>query len=123
MAGAFGRTMTLFGQCRGQIGRVFCDERRFSRFTECLLAALADSESVRDPLPLIDRDAAFAVRRRWALGLDEGATLILGGESAEDSSGRRLLPTVFTNVEERMSMARQVDPMPVLCLLRTPWKP
>lgn len=117
---AFGRSSTLFGQRRGQVARVFCPERSFSSFSEVLLAALEGSEPARDPLPLIDRKALRTVRRQWAIGLGDGATLVFGGEQAGSGSGdTRVLPTVFTNVEEGMASARCQAPFPVLCLLRS----
>ncbi len=112
---AFGRLSVLSGQLPGQVGRVFCDESCFSEFTE---AVVAQVDRLPRPLPLIDREAVGQVRKSWALGLDEGATLIRGGAELEGTARRCLAPTVFTNVEASMQSARRVGPEPVLCLLR-----
>ena len=150
---AFGRSRALFGQLPGHVARVFVPERLFSRFTDLLLERLEASEPWRRPLPLIDAEALARVRTAWALGLDEGATLIAGGgvpgvapgppapgdrpealaagdelpasgaagEAAGGAGPRdlRVLPTVFTNVELDMDLARRPEPQPVLSLLRS----
>ncbi len=116
--GAFGRASTFSGQLPGQIARVWCPERRHSRFTELLLGELEASEAARAPLPQIDREAETRVRTAWGLGLDEGATLIAGGDEELREEERVLPPTVFTNVEPAMASARRQEPLPILCLLR-----
>lgn len=121
---AFGRTATLSGQRAGALARVHCPEHLFSDFTARLLATLEASPAALDPLPLVDRQALASVRATWATGLDEGATLIFGGEGflergvAEGNTDRRVFPTVFTNVELASELARRVEPEPVLALLR-----
>jgi len=119
---AFGRATSLSGQRSGQVGRVFCPERLFSRFTQELLAQLEAHESAREPLPLVDRAAQEHVRSRWANGIDEGATLVFGGRERARESARTdlaVLPAVFTNVEPTMGIARRQEPAPVLCLIRS----
>ncbi len=111
---AFGRARTLSGQLPGRVGAVVCPPRRFSAFTEALLDALRRNDDVRHPVPSIDRDALEAVQAAWNLGLDEGATLIHGGELLRNAAA----PTVFTNVEPAMELARNVVPGPLLRLLR-----
>ncbi len=121
--GAFSRVPSLSGQRDGQVGRVFCDERVLSRFTAALLARLDDGRERRDPVPLIDREAARAVQRVWASGLDEGATCIAGGGPVEGRPPRAgelaLAPTVFTNVEPTLELVRRQQPMPIVCIVRT----
>ena len=132
---AFGRSRSLSGQLPGQIGRVVCPERSFSRFTEALLAELRRSRDVAQPAPIVERESEDRLRRARILGLDEGATLIFDGEdlptagngdparspAAPSTSGEAILaPTVFTNVEERMRLTLLGRPLPLLCLLRVP---
>ncbi len=120
--GAFGRVAALSGQAHGQIGRVYCDAHVFSEFTAALLARLSVDADANDPLPLIDPSAVGRVRREWEAGLDEGATLIAGGEALTVSDGakaRRLAASVFTNVEPHMALLRRQMPMPIVCLVRT----
>jgi len=113
---AFGRGTTLCGQLPGSLGRVHCPPRLFSRFTECLLAELARVQASEAPVPQVDEESAERARAASALGLDEGATQIAGGEADPDAN--LVPPSVFTNVEPHMASARRQEPLPVLCLLR-----
>ncbi|MEQ1895430.1 MAG: aldehyde dehydrogenase family protein, partial [Planctomycetota bacterium] len=113
---AFGRARTLGGQLSGALARVHCPARAFSRFSELLLETLAASPATRRPVPQIDGAALARAHAACELGLDEGATLIAGGE--EDGERRTFAPTVLTNVESYMESARRQEPVPVLCLLR-----
>lgn len=132
--GAFGRSSTLSGQLPGQIGRVLCPERRLSGFTERLLACIETSADIGVPIEPLEADSEDAWRRIRELGLDEGATLILGnGPGAEPTPERRSAPepsspegvedgrfwgSVFTNVEVDGRLARLTRPAPVLRILR-----
>ncbi len=122
VARAFGRASTLSGQRLGRVGRVICHRRVFSPFTEMLLATMQTSSDVRDPVPLIDGRAFAELRVLWELGLDEGATLVFGGETftggTARSSDRRVWAAVFTNVEAGMALCRSSKPAPVLSLVR-----
>src|SRR6185436_20219292 len=73
---AFGRVAALSGQAPGQVARVACPVRSFSRFTEALLAALHAAPDVARPLPVVERDTTEHARRARELGIDEGATLV-----------------------------------------------
>jgi len=124
---AFDRARTLSGQLPGRVSRVLCHDRQVSAFTEALLDALAESDSIGRPVPLADARALERTEALWELGLDEGATLIAGGERyPEDARGarraadRRVAPTVFTNVEPHMQVVRGAALSPVLSLLRVP---
>jgi acyl-CoA reductase-like NAD-dependent aldehyde dehydrogenase len=136
--GAFGRSASLSGQLPGQIGRVACSDRSFSKFTELLLAELRKSPDVSRPAPIVERESEDRLRRVRVLGLDEGATLIFDGEdvdggeqlikegagetapaaSPRSQADAMLAPMVFTNVEERMRLTLLGRPLPLLCLLR-----
>jgi len=113
---AFGRGQTLGGQLSGTLARVHCPARLFARFSELLLEALAVSPAARRPVPQLDGVALARAQAACELGLDEGATLIAGGES--DVERRTFAPAVLTNVEPYMESARRQEPVPVLCLLR-----
>jgi acyl-CoA reductase-like NAD-dependent aldehyde dehydrogenase len=125
----FGRSSTLSGQLPGQVGRVVCHQRLFSRFSEELLQCLEAAPDAQRPVPDIDGDLPEHVRRAWALGLDEGATPIFGGEplsrpaaSPDSIKGSRpprvVPPVVFTNVEPGPGLATLGRPAPVLSLIR-----
>ena len=120
---AFGRAATFSGQRSDRVARVICNVRRFSAFCESLVSALENSVDVNEPLPLIDGEALKTTRSLWNLGLDEGATLIFGGESFKSPAGSRsrdprVWPAVFTNVDSEMALSRFRETAPVLCLIR-----
>jgi len=114
---AFGRVASLTGQRAGALGRVVCHERSFSRFSAALLAELertGDIERQTDferPVPLLERETRAHLAAARALGLDEGATLVL--------AGREPPACVFTNVDERLQLATLARCAPLLVLLRT----
>jgi acyl-CoA reductase-like NAD-dependent aldehyde dehydrogenase len=126
---SLGRSATLGGQTPGQIARILCPEKLFSRLCEELLAHLEASPDVRRPVPAIDADLIEYVRGAWALGLDEGATPLIGWESARPGPERTgagpgpahataAIPRLFVNVEARSRLARLRRPAPVLALIR-----
>lgn len=111
---AFGRLRARSGFAPGRVGRVLVPARTFSRFTETLLDVLEDDPDVLDPLEIARAPARVLVERAFRLGHDEGATAIFTGSEDDDLA----FPLVFTNVEERMKLARATRPAPVLCLMR-----
>lgn len=118
---AFDPDRALCGQRDGALGRVVCHERRFSAFSEALLEGLDARAEGR--CPLLDTGLPRAVSELTRLGLDEGATLVRGPQTASPGSPRArrdaiLAPSVFTNVEPRMGLARAELAAPVLRLLR-----
>jgi acyl-CoA reductase-like NAD-dependent aldehyde dehydrogenase len=117
---AFGPALPLSGQGTGAVGRVYCHEQHFSAFTSALLDAV---DRLERPGMLFDSGLASHIGRISQLGLDEGATLIRGAYGAFTGSRRRmrdaiLVPSVFTNVEPLMALAKTDRPAPVLSLLR-----
>jgi acyl-CoA reductase-like NAD-dependent aldehyde dehydrogenase len=108
---------TLCGQLAGALARVYCPARGFAAFTAHLLEGLEREGEAWARVPQLDDAALARVHAAWELGVDEGATLIAGGE--EGPEPRSVLPTVLTNVEPYMVSAKRQDPLPVLCLLRT----
>lgn len=122
---ALGRSSTLTGQLPGQVGRILCHELALSSFTEALLAAFDGVYRDDPPAPLIDGDAVAHARATWALGLDEGACLVRGGEvweppgrSRRSVPDRTWLPALFTNVDAHLRFARLQRPVPVMALCR-----
>lgn len=121
-AAAFDPVAALSGQRAGHLGRVFCHERRLSAFTEALLKDLEGRASAPTCRPFLG-DLGATCERLVRLGLDEGATLMLGGP--DGSAGFRgalrkgsVVASVFTNVEPNMALARASRPAPVLSLVR-----
>ena len=120
---AFGRASSLSGQRPGRVARVICHVRVFSKFCEHLLAAIERSPDVKQPIPQIDNEAISSVRALWNLGLDEGATLVFGGECFEAAPGSRardprVWPAIYSNVDPEMALSRIRETVPVLCLIR-----
>lgn len=112
---AFSRAHALSGARPASIGRVLCSARQFSRFTECLLAVLDHDGDVARPIASVQSSLAPHVERAFKLGHDEGATAIFTGPA----ESHLVFPLVFTNVDERMRIARLSRPAPVVCLFRT----
>jgi 5-carboxymethyl-2-hydroxymuconic-semialdehyde dehydrogenase len=72
--------------------------------------------------PLISRDHLDKVRSYIALGREEGATLVCGGLDRPElppaqRAGNYVLPTVFTDVDNRMRIAQEEIFGPVACLI------
>ena len=131
-----GRSSTLSAQFPGQIARVLCHQRNFSRFSEELLACLESSTDAQRPVAPLEPYLAEHVTDAWSLGLDEGATPIFGAVpqdrrdeddtsppyaiGAPPSSARGgVRPIVFTNVDPRSGLALLTRPAPLLGLVRT----
>lgn len=114
---AFGAN-TMGGQLPGQVARAFVAQNIYSPFVEALLGCMDSIGELRDTVPLIDRGAVRRTQKAWTQGLDEGATMIRGGEEDMKDDELRLPPTVFCNVEPHMLAARRQEPLPILCLLR-----
>jgi aldehyde dehydrogenase (NAD+) len=93
-------------------------------FTE-LVRQAADSLSVGDPLTEVDlgpvaSEAQWNIVQRYIkLGIDQGASLILGGPGKPDdaSCGWFVRPTVFADVRNDMRIAREEIFGPVMCLM------
>lgn len=115
--------------CQGEIcsagSRLFVEEIIFETF----VARLAEmARGIRlghglDPEtkmgPLVSRDQQRRVLERIALGLVEGATPLVGGHAPGGAlgSGCFVEPTLFTNVTNSMSVAREDIFGPVVCAL------
>jgi acyl-CoA reductase-like NAD-dependent aldehyde dehydrogenase len=96
---------------------------------EVLERVVARARAIRigDPLlaetelgPLALREQLEKVRRYVALGVDEGATLAIGGSEPEASAGGGWYfePTVFTDARNDMSIARDEIFGPVAAVMR-----
>jgi aldehyde dehydrogenase (NAD+) len=99
-----------------------------SRIAEAAAAAKqeADSTNVGDPAmketnigPLVSRAQFDKVQRFINLGIEEGATLVAGGGGRPEGIGKGYFakPTVFADVRNDMTIAREEIFGPVLCIL------
>jgi aldehyde dehydrogenase (NAD+) len=99
-----------------------------SRMEETLLAAKREAEAAKvgDPRnedttigPLVSSAQFEKVQRLIKLGLEEKATLVIGGPGRPEgmSKGYFVKPTVFADVRNDMTIAREEIFGPVLCIL------
>lgn len=117
---AFGRARTFSGQLPGRLETVRLDPGGLSAFTAALLEVLEDSVDVRLPVALVDGAAFERLEEARNLGLDEGATLIFGGQEIGSNRAPALRPMLFTNVDQDMALTRFLAPGPLLRLQRSP---
>ena len=99
-----------------------------NRMSEAAAAAKheADATKVGDPSreetsvgPLVSKAQFDKVQRLIAKGIEEGATLVTGGVGRPEpfANGYFVKPTVFSNVKNEMTIAREEIFGPVLCIL------
>jgi aldehyde dehydrogenase (NAD+) len=99
-----------------------------SRMSEAMNVAKEEAESVKigDPQsketnlgPLAGKAQFEKVQRLIQLGIAEGATLVVGGPGRPEgmSKGYFVKPTVFANVRNDMTIAREEIFGPVLCII------
>jgi acyl-CoA reductase-like NAD-dependent aldehyde dehydrogenase len=121
--GAFAST----GQKCTATSRAIVEEAIYERFCEALVAATARLKvgSGLDPAtdvgPIIDERQLDTVVRYIEAGTKEGATLAFGGRRVTGPAYDRgcfLQPTVFTNVTETMTIAREEIFGPVVAVMR-----
>jgi aldehyde dehydrogenase (NAD+) len=98
------------------------------RMTEAIEVArqVADGTKVGDPFaegthlgPLVSRTQFERVQGLIYKGIEEGATLVAGGPGRPDrlTKGYFVKPTVFANVRNNMTIAREEIFGPVLCII------
>jgi aldehyde dehydrogenase (NAD+) len=99
-----------------------------SSMAEAVLFAKQEAEAAKvgDPRredttvgPLVSRAQFDKVQRFISQGIEEGATLIIGGTGCPEgiSKGHFARPTVFADVRNDMTIAREEIFGPVLCIL------
>lgn len=114
------------GQACDAASRILLHEDIKTEFTEAFLDRAADY-TVGDPLeegtmmgPLAHRGQHEKVTDYIELGTEEGATLLTGGSSPDDSEledGWFIEPTIFDDVDNDMRIAQEEIFGPVECLL------
>ncbi len=104
--------------------RILVSERRRAALEELLTAGVAKGKvgDPRDPDaaigPMVSQTQFERVQRYIRLGVEEGATLLVGGEGHPDGLGGYFVrPTVFTGVTNDMVIAREEIFGPVLSIL------
>jgi len=121
--GAFGTT----GQRCTATSRLIVHERVLAKFTEMLLPRvqalrLGNGLDANSQVgPLVNEQRRREVHQYVRIGVEEGATLLCGGEPASGGAldhGWFYKPTVFTNVTRSMRIAREEIFGPVVAILR-----
>jgi aldehyde dehydrogenase (NAD+) len=104
--------------------RILVPEARLSDVLPLAKAAMAATKvgDLRDPAtaigPLVNAKQYDRVQRYIRLGIEAGATLIAGGEGHPDGlEGYFVRPTLFADVNNEMTIAREEIFGPVLCIL------
>lgn len=117
---SFSRAATLGGQLPGHVARVFCHQRSYSRLCEELRGRLLRDVAASRPCRALEEDLERHVLAQWTLGLDEGATAILGAAPAARAQAAAEAPAgiVFVNVDPAGALAQASRPAPVLSLVR-----
>ncbi|MGW3769761.1 aldehyde dehydrogenase family protein [Actinomadura verrucosospora] len=112
------------GQVCAAYSRIYVQRRIVDEFADGLAAAvsamrLGDGMSPETDLgPLVSADHLTRVERYVRSGLEDGATLVAGGERPDHlSDGHFLTPAVFTDVTDTMRIAREEVFGPVVAVL------
>jgi aldehyde dehydrogenase (NAD+) len=111
------------GQCCVAGSRLFVEEKVYDRFVEKMVAKTR-SRKVGDPFdpateqgPQVSQEQFDRVMGYIDAGKQEGAKLLVGGDRAGEK-GYFVQPTVFTDVNDEMKIAREEIFGPVMSILR-----
>ena len=114
------------GQICAAPGRFYIHEKVYDEFLE-KVAVAAQKMVVGDPNdektqmgPLVSAEHRDKVEGYIKSGIDEGAKLILGGKrptAPPMDKGYYVVPTIFTNVTQKMTIAREEIFGPVVCVM------
>jgi aldehyde dehydrogenase (NAD+) len=122
VAGAFHAIYFHGGQCCTAGSRLFVERKIHEEFVE-RLAEKAKGRKVGDPLdpkteqgPQVSQEQLDKILHYVGLGEKEGATLLTGGERI-GSKGFFVQPTIFDNVKDDMTIARDEIFGPVVSVL------
>jgi len=105
--------MTNAGQVCAAQTRVLVPTSRYRDVVEAVAQTSAalrvgdPSEPTTDIGPLISRRQRERVERYIAIGVEQGASLVTGGGRPDIERGFYLQPTVFSDVDNRMTIARE----------------
>ncbi len=114
------------GQTCGAPGRFYVHEKVYDEFLEKFVAATKKlvvgdpNEEKTDMGPLVSAEHRDRVEGYIRSGIDEGAKVILGGKrptAPPINKGYYVMPTIFTNVTQKMKIAREEIFGPVSCFM------
>lgn len=119
IGGAFG----VSGQACTATSRAIVLEDVYDEYLDALVDAV-ESFSVGDPMdeatdmgPKVTADSLDGDLEYIQAGIEEGGTVVTGGERIEDTAGHFIEPTVVTDVEPEMRIAQEEIFGPVLSVL------
>jgi aldehyde dehydrogenase (NAD+) len=122
VAGAFHAIYFHGGQCCTAGSRLFVEERIHREFVE-RLANRAKQRKVGDPLdtqteqgPQVSQEQLDKILHYVRIGQDQGANLLVGGQRV-GNRGYFVEPTIFDNVKDEMTIARDEIFGPVVSVL------
>src|SRR5262245_42679137 len=122
VAGAFHAIYFHAGQCCTAGSRLFVEERIHKEFVD-RLADRAKKRKVGDPLdtqteqgPQVSQEQLDKILRYVKLGQDQGANLLVGGNRV-GNRGYFVEPTIFDNVKDDMTIARDEIFGPIVSVL------
>jgi aldehyde dehydrogenase (NAD+) len=125
VAAGVGKCFSNSGQTCTALTRMLVPRTRLAQ-AEQIAAATAAKFTVGDPFdpatrlgPLVSAVQRERVRGFIQTGIDEGATLVIGGTDSPEglSSGYFVRPTIFSNVTPSMTIAREEIFGPVLSII------
>ena len=112
------------GQACVALTRVLAPKSRYAEIRDALAAAVA-SQITGDPTnpdnlcgPLIAERQRERVEGYIAKGIAEGATVVVGGGRPDEATGHFVSPTLFADVTNDMTIAREEIFGPVLSLIQ-----
>jgi acyl-CoA reductase-like NAD-dependent aldehyde dehydrogenase len=124
-AGALlGRTITILtGQACAMLSRAIVPENRYEEIAEAIVKEMAKVK-VGSPLDPQTEMGPIAMKRQLEriehyvqTGIKEGATLAFGGKRVPGLTGYYFQPTLFTHVDNAMTIAQEEIFGPVLTLI------
>ncbi len=127
VAGAIAVAFRNTGMICASPGRYYIHENIHDRFVEKFIAAakkivVGDPRDLKTQMgPVVSADHREKVEYYIAKGVEEGVTLVLGGKRPVDpplDKGYYVMPTVFTNVTQNMTIAREEIFGPVVSIMR-----
>jgi acyl-CoA reductase-like NAD-dependent aldehyde dehydrogenase len=127
VAGAIVVAFRNTGMICASPGRYYVHESIHDQFVEKFVAAakkivVGDPQDLKTQMgPVVSAEHRDKVEYYIRSGVEEGATLVLGGKRPTEpplNKGYYVMPTVFTNVTQEMTIAREEIFGPVVCILK-----
>jgi len=111
------------GQCCTAGSRLFVEEKVYDQVRD-ILVSRANKQKIGDPFdqsttqgPQVSEDQHKTVLGYIERGKSEGATCLTGGDKV-DRPGYFVQPTIFDDVKDEMTVAREEVFGPVLCMMK-----